>query len=189
MHGTGSRRWLVRTVPSAAEWKALSSAIAGDVVLPGADEYESLRKPAMARFWDVRPAAVVCCRTPEDVVEALAVARRSDTAVTARSGGHCFDGGSSSSGVVLEVGPMNAASISGGAVTVGAGARLAKLTSAARDWLARSWALTHAGGGAYPNFPDADLGPWDAAYHGANLDRLLQVKARYDPEGTFGDAR
>ena len=454
----------MKTVPSAAEWKALSSAIAGDVVLPGSDEYESSRKPAMARFWGVRPAAVVRCRTPEDVVEAVAVARRSNIAVTARSGGHCFDGGSSSPGLVLDVGPMNAVSVADGTVTVGAGARLGplydalaehgrtiaggygptvgiagltlggglgilgrrhgltsdqllaaevvladgqivscdehhhgdlfwalrgaggcrfgvatsfvlatlpepeattfdlrwppvvaatlvdawqhwgpdapdevaasllltagpdpdrpitvkvfgaalgseadarraldafiaragidlvaaafaqlpyreakrhlaeageepaeepghlyakseffraplsaltiaalvehlgadrvpgeereldftpwggaynrvpadatafvhraerfvlkyqvvvapELTSAARGWLARSWALTHAGGGAYPNFPDADLGPWDAAYHGANLDRLLQVKARYDPEGTFGDAR
>jgi hypothetical protein len=58
------------------------------------------------------------------------------------------------------------------------------LTPAARDWLRRSWALPHAGGGAYTNFPDADLDPWDPAYHGANLDRLLRVKERYGWPGS-----
>ena len=58
---------------------------------------------------------------------------------------------------------------------------------AARDWLARSWEIAHpyGTGGAYVNFPDADLDEWDAAYHGANRVRLLRVKAGYDPEGMF----
>jgi FAD/FMN-containing dehydrogenase len=41
-------------------------------------------------------------------------------------------------------------------------------------------------GGVYPNFPDPDLDDWSQAYHGANLDRLLRVKAEYDPDGVFG---
>jgi FAD/FMN-containing dehydrogenase len=53
-----------------------------------------------------------------------------------------------------------------------------------RAWLAESWALAQ-GFGAYVNFPDADLDFWDHAYHGANLERLLQVRARYDPDGVF----
>jgi FAD/FMN-containing dehydrogenase len=59
---------------------------------------------------------------------------------------------------------------------------------AAREWLARSWTLAHPSGtgGAYANFPDPDLSPWDPAYHGANRDRLLQIKASYDPDGLFG---
>jgi hypothetical protein len=63
----------------------------------------------------------------------------------------------------------------------------AQASSAAREWLARSWALAHpaGAGGAYANFPDPDLDPWDRAYHGANLDRLLRVKARYDPGDFF----
>jgi FAD/FMN-containing dehydrogenase len=60
--------------------------------------------------------------------------------------------------------------------------------AAARDWLARSWELAHpfGTGGVYPNFPDPDLDDWDAAYHGANRERLLAVKRRYDPDGVFG---
>ena len=56
-----------------------------------------------------------------------------------------------------------------------------------REWLARSWALAHpfGTGGVYPNFPDTDLDAWDPAYHGANRERLLAVKRRYDPDDVF----
>jgi hypothetical protein len=59
--------------------------------------------------------------------------------------------------------------------------------SAARHWLERSWALAHlwGSGGAYPNFPDPDLPDWARACHGLNHDRLVRVKARYDPAGFF----
>lgn len=58
---------------------------------------------------------------------------------------------------------------------------------AARDWLARSWELVHpcGSGGVYPNFPDPELDDPARAYYGANCERLLRVKARYDPEGVF----
>jgi hypothetical protein len=47
-----------------ADWRALQPVIDGDVVLPGSPDYESVRKPVMARFEHVRPAAVVRCVTP-----------------------------------------------------------------------------------------------------------------------------
>jgi berberine-like enzyme len=58
---------------------------------------------------------------------------------------------------------------------------------AARSWLGRSWATAHpwGSGGVYPNFPDPDLEGWPRAYHGENLERLVRVKGRYDPEGFF----
>jgi hypothetical protein len=37
----------------------------------------------------------------------------------------------------------------------------------------------------YQNFPDPDLEDWAHAYHGTNYDRLVRVKARYDPGGFF----
>jgi FAD/FMN-containing dehydrogenase len=57
----------------------------------------------------------------------------------------------------------------------------------ARDWLQRSWALVHpwGSGGVYPNFPDLDLKDWGHAYYGANYDRLLRIKAKYDPGNFF----
>jgi len=58
---------------------------------------------------------------------------------------------------------------------------------AARDWLARSWGLTHpwGSGRVYPNFPDPELDDWLTAYHAANSDRLTRIKATYDPDGAF----
>jgi FAD/FMN-containing dehydrogenase len=40
-------------------------------------------------------------------------------------------------------------------------------------------------GGVYPNFPDSDLQDWPHAYYGRNYDRLLRVKAKYDPDNFF----
>ena len=57
----------------------------------------------------------------------------------------------------------------------------------ASGWRARGRWCTRAGtGGAYPNFPDPELSPWDPAYHGANGDRLRRITASYDPDGVFG---
>ena len=109
------------------DWNALQAAIAGDVVLPEADGYETLRKPALARFWDIRPQAIVRCRAPEDVIEALALARRWGIEVTIRGGGHCFAGSSSTRGILIDLAPMDAATVAAGTVTVGAGAMLREL--------------------------------------------------------------
>jgi FAD/FMN-containing dehydrogenase len=58
---------------------------------------------------------------------------------------------------------------------------------AARGWLRRSWETGHqwGSGGAYANFPDTDLDDLSPAYYGTNHERLLRVKARYDPETSF----
>jgi FAD/FMN-containing dehydrogenase len=113
-----------------ADWGALQGAIDGDVVLPGAPDYESVRKPVMARFEHMRPAAVVLCATPADVAATLAVARGLDLPTVIRSGGHSVAGRSSTEGVVLDVTPMRSVAVAGEVATVGAGARLGDLYDA-----------------------------------------------------------
>jgi FAD/FMN-containing dehydrogenase len=108
----------------------LASRIAGEVLVPGAPGYESARKPAMARWHDIRPRAVVMCESASDVAETLAFARRSGVRVAARSGGHCFAGRSSTRGIVIDVSPMSSVSVEAGVATVGAGTRLADLYDA-----------------------------------------------------------
>jgi FAD/FMN-containing dehydrogenase len=106
------------------DWQALQQTIAGEVLTPEAAGYEEARKPAIARFHDVRPQAVVRCRAAEDVAEAVAFAGRSGLPVTARSGGHCFAGRSTTTGMVIDVGPLDSVSVADGVATIGAGARL-----------------------------------------------------------------
>ena len=111
-------------------WQSLKAALEGEVVLPGSARYDEVRRPQIPRFHDVRPQAVVLCRTPEDVVEAIAFARRSGIGVAVRSGGHDFAGRSSGPGMVLDLTPMHSLEISGGLATVGPGLRLGDLYAA-----------------------------------------------------------
>jgi FAD/FMN-containing dehydrogenase len=110
-----------------ADWRALQGTIDGDVVLPGSPDYESVRKPVMARFEQVRPAAVVRCATPADVAATLAVAGGLGLRMAIRSGGHSVAGRSSTDGVVLDVTPMGSVALAGEVATVGAGVRLGDL--------------------------------------------------------------
>jgi FAD/FMN-containing dehydrogenase len=118
---------------SAPDLGTLQGAIAGDVVLPGAPGYETVRKPPIARFQDIRPQAVVLCESAMDVAETIAFARRSGAEIAVRSGGHCFEGRSSTSGILIDVTPMCSVSLSWGIATVGAGARLGEVYDAVHD--------------------------------------------------------
>src|SRR5918992_5622240 len=113
-----------------AAWRDLTAALEGEVVLPGSPPYDEVRRPQIPRFHDVRPRAVVLCRTPGDVVEAIAFARRSGIQVAVRSGGHDFAGRSSGPGMVLDLTPMQSLEVSDGLVTVGPGLRLGDLYAA-----------------------------------------------------------
>jgi hypothetical protein len=111
-------------------WHDLTTALEGEVVLPGSPRYDEVRRPQIPRFHDVRPRAVILCRTPEDVAEALAFARRSGVEVAVRSGGHDFAGRSSGPGMVLDLTPMRSLEASDGLATVGPGYRLGDLYAA-----------------------------------------------------------
>jgi FAD/FMN-containing dehydrogenase len=108
-------------------WQELTASLEGEVVLPGSPRYDDVRKPPIPRFHEVRPQAVVLCRTPADVAEAIAFARRSGIAVTIRSGGHDFAGRSSGPGIVLDLRAMHSLEVADGLATVGPGFRLGDL--------------------------------------------------------------
>ena len=119
------------------ELAALDASIEGEVIYPESPEYESVRRPAWAQYENVRPVAVVRCRTPTDVAGSLAVARRLDLEVAPRGGGHCFAGRSATGGLVIDLSPMSSVAESDGIATVGAGARLGEIDERlAKDALA-----------------------------------------------------
>ncbi|MEV4319776.1 FAD-binding protein [Actinocrispum sp. NPDC049592] len=99
------------------------------ILRPDDAEYEAVRRPALPNYWHVRPSAVVRCFSTADVVSTLEYARTAGLHVTPRGGGHCFAGRSSTSGVVLDLSPLNSVSVSGGVAVVGAGAVLDQVYS------------------------------------------------------------
>jgi FAD/FMN-containing dehydrogenase len=123
---------------TAPDWRTLQSAIEGDVVLPDAPRYESLRTPPVARFDDgfltsaaaTGPEAIVLCREPADISATIAFARRFGLDTAPRSGGHCFAGHSFTSRIVIDVSPLSSVSMADGVATVGAGTLLGALYDA-----------------------------------------------------------
>ena len=111
-------------------WRDLTGALEGEVVLPGSPRYDEARRPQIPRFHDVRPEGVVLCRTPADVVEAIAFGRRLGIEIAVRSGGHDFAGRSSGPGMVLDLTPMHSLEVSDGLATVGPGFWLGDLYAA-----------------------------------------------------------
>src|SRR5262249_9334495 len=80
-----------------------------------------------ARFDDVLPLAVARCGSAEDVAQVISFIRRYGLVSAIRSGGHSFAGRSVTRGIVIDVAPMKAVTVSYGVVTVGAGARLGEI--------------------------------------------------------------
>jgi len=115
---------------SSLDWDGLRKAVSGEVLTPGDPDYDVARKPALTRFGDRRPRAVVLATTTDDVAETIRFARRFGLRTSPRSGGHCFAGLSSRGDIIIDVTPMNAVSVSNGLATVGAGTRLGELYDA-----------------------------------------------------------
>jgi FAD/FMN-containing dehydrogenase len=159
----------------APDWAALRHAIAGTVVLPDSPDYDSVRKPPIARFHDIRPQAVVLCATPADVAETISLAHRTGLRTAVRSGGHCFAGRSSTRGIVIDLTPMRSLSVSDGVATVGAGARLGEVYDALDQH-----GLTIAGGcGPSVGIAGLTLGGGLGILgrrHGLTCDRLLAAQ-------------
>jgi FAD/FMN-containing dehydrogenase len=115
---------------SPSQGEALATLVGGEVIVPRSATYETARKPAMARFDDVRPAAIARCETPADVAATIGFAQRGGLPVSIRCGGHSVAGRSSGDGIVIDVTPMDSVSIDNGNATVGAGVRLGELYDA-----------------------------------------------------------
>lgn len=150
--------------------------LTGELIEPGSPGYDAARRPAMARFADVRPRAVVRCASIEDVVRTLEFARRSGLPVVPRGGGHCFAGRSSTDGIVLDLTPLRSVAVAAdGVATIGAGARLAGVY----DALYEHGRTIPAGCGATVGIAGLTLGGGLGILgreHGLTCDRLIAAQ-------------
>lgn len=113
---------------SGPDWIGLSAELNGQLLLPSNVGYNSARLLANEHFDSIQPAAIIKCASVEDVQHGLEFVRKNGFAVTPRCGGHSWAGASTTTGVVLNVTPMNSVQVNGnGTATVGAGARLAEV--------------------------------------------------------------
>ena len=110
--------------PAGPNWASLAGAMQGSVLLPGAAAFAASAPVFNIVYDNTVPQALVRCASANDVTLALAFASQNKLALTVRSGGHGYTGNSTTSGMVIDVGPMNAITIGAGTATIGAGAKL-----------------------------------------------------------------
>jgi FAD/FMN-containing dehydrogenase len=115
-------------VPSGAQvadLDALAKALGSKLLRPTDAGYLTASRLYSTRYDGIRPAAVAQCATTEDVQKCLAFIRATGMPVAARSGGHSYAGYSTTSGLVINLGPMKQVKATGAnTATVGAGATL-----------------------------------------------------------------
>ncbi|HEX7297771.1 MAG TPA: FAD-binding oxidoreductase [Solirubrobacteraceae bacterium] len=110
---------------TAAQLRALRDAVRGPVLSPGSSGYDAARVVFNRRYDGVRPPAVVRARDAADVRAVVDWAQRHDVSLVSRSGGHAYNGASTSDdAVVVDVGRLDRVALGAdGIATVGPGAR------------------------------------------------------------------
>lgn len=105
----------------------MTAELTGEVVRPGDSGYETARA-GWNQLYSHHPKAVVFCTDTQNVVDALAWARRNDVPVRVRSGGHCLEGWSTvDDGMVIDVSRIKWAEIDAASKTATVGAGLNQL--------------------------------------------------------------
>jgi FAD/FMN-containing dehydrogenase len=108
-----------------ADLDALAKLLGPRLLRPTDAGYLAASRLYSTRFDGIRPAAVAQCRSVRDVQQCLDFVRTTGTKVAVRSGGHSFAGYSTTSGLVIDVGPMKqVTSLNATTARVGAGSTL-----------------------------------------------------------------
>src|SRR5262245_11815994 len=111
--------------------RSLARAVRGPVITPADAAYGQARLVYDERFDGVKPLGIVQPVSPDDVRAAVSWARRNNVRIAARSGGHSYEGYSTTTGLVVDVRRLNGISMHpDGTVTIGAGARLIDVEAA-----------------------------------------------------------
>jgi FAD/FMN-containing dehydrogenase len=155
----------------------LAARVSGTVIAPGDDGYEEARAVHNGLV-DRRPALVVRCASPDDVIAALAHARRADLEVSVRGGGHNVAGRAvTDGGLMIDLSAMKAIAVDPARATATAqgGVRWGELNeaAAAHGLAGTGGAVSTTGIAGYTL--GGGLG-WLMARHGLAADNLLAVE-------------
>jgi FAD/FMN-containing dehydrogenase len=149
----------------------------GDVLLPGNAGYDEVRQVWNAMI-DRRPALIARCKSPEDVVQAVKFARKTDLIVSVRGGGHNIAGNAvCDGGLMIDLSPMKRVQVDPSArrASVEPGCTLADFDAAAQvHGLATPLGINSTTGVA-----GLTLGGgfgWLSRKHGMTVDNLLAVE-------------
>ena len=123
--GGGSSATPAPMPPAPPDWAGLSSSLQGGLIQSGAGNYAATANVINKRFNPVTPIAIARCASTNDVITTLAFAQKNSLAVVPRCGGHNYAGYSATTGIMLDVRPMNTIVVNNdGTTTIGAGALL-----------------------------------------------------------------
>lgn len=87
--------------------QALRNGLKGRLILPDEQGYEMAAWPNNARWASVRPRAIAMCADAEDVQQCVRYTKESGEPFAIRSGGHNYAGFSTTTGLLIDVKPMN----------------------------------------------------------------------------------
>ncbi|ORB74131.1 FAD-dependent oxidoreductase [Mycobacterium scrofulaceum] len=87
--------------PNPTGWEGLSTAIGGQVLLPGSGGFGAAKQVFNTNYNGLTPAAIVTPASPADVQKAMAFAAAHNLKVAPRSGGHSYIGASTANGVMV----------------------------------------------------------------------------------------
>ena len=160
---------------SGADWTDLARSIRGQLLLPGAAQFDSARLAWNTLYDDVMPQAVLRAADAEDVRKAIEFCKDTGVQPTPRSGGHSFQGFSTGTGLIIDLSDMNRVTMDAAKtrVRIGAGATLLNVYERMYE---RS-RMTIAGGtcptvGVSGLTQGGGVGPFSRQY-GLTLDRLV----------------
>ncbi len=117
---------------SDADWTKLGQSLKGTLVRPNSSQYGTARQLFDPRYDNVQVAGIAYCASPQDVQTCLAFVKKFNLPFAARSGGHSYNGYSTSTGLIIDVTRMSTVTVntSNNTTTIGAGTRLIDVYSA-----------------------------------------------------------
>jgi FAD/FMN-containing dehydrogenase len=131
-----------RPVSSTPAWSELAARLQGTLLMPGSPGFAARAQPWALQYASTLPQGIAQCAGEADVQTCLQWAQANRVPLVARSGGHSYAGNSTTTGLMVDVSPMNGVEINAatGIAVVGGGARNKNVYAACRPY---SRAVTH----------------------------------------------